>query len=394
MARFTFDACDDAGAAIRGVEMAIDEVDLDKKLKETGLLLVKATRVEPRRQRGSTTRELIDLCYHLSIVLEAGVPLLEGLQDLANSEHRLHETIRDVARKIESGSTFSSALDDYPDQFPELLRNLIAAGEESGALDRVLKDLVVYLEWRETLRRQITSAATYPIMIVFGICALGILLGVWVLPKFLEIFSELGASLPASTRALIWINDFVAAHWLLLIATAICLALGFGVALRHPNVRGHLDAIALRVPVLGNLILMIETSRFAHNLGLLISTGVPMLRSLDRVEQVIQNRVVQATVNRARERVSQGATLSQALGNSELFPSLVMRMISVGESSGHLEEALERVANFYDREIPVIVSRALAVFNTGVLLMLGATLVTVALSIFGPLYQMMGDLNG
>lgn len=125
--------------------MAIDELDLDQRLRDSGLLLIKAARVEPRKHRTSSTRELIDLCYHLSIVLEAGIPLIEGLRDLANSEHTLHDTIRDVARKIESGSTFSSALDDYPEQFPELLRSLIAAGEESGALDRVLKDLVVYL---------------------------------------------------------------------------------------------------------------------------------------------------------------------------------------------------------------------------------------------------------
>lgn len=231
-------------------------------------------------------------------------------------------------------------------------------------------------------------------MIIAGIFALVTLLGVWVLPKFLEIFSELGANLPPTTRALIWMHDFMSAYWPMILLGTLAIGFGTGIALRAPRVRTRVDGIILRAPVLGSLVLMIETSRFAHNLGLLISTGVPMLRALDRVEHVMQNRIVRRTIGRTRERVAQGETLSDALGKSDLFGSLVMRMISVGESSGHLEEALERVANFYDREIPEIVARVLALFNTGVLLVLGATLVTVALSIFGPLYQMMGDLNG
>lgn len=394
MARFAFEARDAQGGAIQGVEMALDELDLDRRLGEGGLLLVKASRIEQRRRKTSSTRDLIDLCYHLSIVVEAGIPLLEGLRDLAGSEHRMHDTIRDVARKIESGSSFSAALEDHPEHFPELLRRLIGAGEESGALDRVLKDLVAYLEWREALRRQITGAATYPVMVIFGIFGLFALITLWVLPSFLEIFAELDAELPATTRGMIWMHDFLLAYWPHLIAGAVGAFFGVKLALRHPRIRMAWDVATLEIPVLGSLVLMIELSRFSHNLSLLLATGIPMLRALEMIEGVVQNRRVREVITRSRERIEQGATLTAALGRSDLMPSLVMRMVSVGEVSGRLEESLERVSGYYDREIPEVVNRSLAVFNTGTLLTLGATLVIIALSIFGPLYQMMGDLNG
>jgi type IV pilus assembly protein PilC len=393
VARFQFEARDGAGAVVRGVEVAVDELDLDRQLREGGLLLVRASRLALRHGRGSSTRDLIDFCYHLAIVSEAGIPLLEGLRDLASGEHALRDTISAVARKIEAGSTLSAALDDHPDHFPELVRSLIRAGEESGALDRVLKDLVSYLEWRESLRRQISSAATYPVLVVVGIVGLlGLMIG-WVLPRFLEIFEELGTELPVTTRALIWIHGVLADHWLALIIAAVVILVCSVALIRMNVVRTRIDAFVLRLPVIGSLVMMIETSRFAHNLSLMISTGVPMLRSLQMVEAVIQNQIIADTVRRTRERIEQGSTLTDALGQSDLMPSLVMRMISVGESSGHLEESLERIADFYDREIPVVVSRAIAVFNTASLLLLGATLVTIALSVFAPLYQMMGDLN-
>ena len=393
MARYAFDARTADGAAIHGVELAADELDLDRRLAESDLLLVKARRLGERRRSSPSNRDLIDFCYHLALVLEAGIPLLEGLRDLADSEHSMHATIGDVARKIEAGSSLSEALGDDPQQFPELLRGLVRAGEESGALDRVLRDLVVYLEWRETLERQVKGATRYPLLVLAGISALIALLAGWVLPRFLSIFSELGAALPPTTRAMLAMHGFVSAWWPVLVGGAVAAWIGCVLALRRETVRRRVDRLILRLPVLGSLALMIEMSRFAHNLGLLLSCGMPMLRSLEMVEGVVQNRVVRETIERAREQVMHGATLTGALGRSDLVPSLVMRMLAVGESSGVLDESLDRVAVYYDREVPAIVDRSVALFNTGALLLLGATLVTIALSIFAPLYQMMGSLN-
>ena len=149
----------------------------------------------------------------------------------------------------------------------------------------------------------------------------------------------------------------------------------------------------LRLPLLGNLSMMIEMSRFSHNLGILLSSGIPMMHSLEMVSGVVQNRAIRESVLRARELVEQGGTLTDSLARADLLPSLVLRMIGVGESSGALEESLERVAEYYDREVPAIVSRAITLFNTATLLLLGIVLVVIVLSIFAPLYSMMGDLD-
>jgi len=230
--------------------------------------------------------------------------------------------------------------------------------------------------------------------VVVGILGLIVLLTTWVLPRFLQIFAELGAELPPTTRALLFLHDVVALHWPVLIAVAAGACVAGWAALRRESVRRQLDAWTLRLPLLGKLALMIDMSRFAHNLGLLLACAIPMLRALEMVERVVQNRLVRETIAQARDRVVHGATLTDALGHSDLMPSLVMRMLSVGESSGRLDESLERVSDYYDREVPVIVTRSIALFNTGALLLLGATLVTIALSIFAPLYQMMGTLSG
>lgn len=393
MPRFSFEARGVSGDLVRGVEVALDEFALDRQLADNDLLLVSSSVARRRAARGSSTRALVDLCYHLAVVSESGIPLIEGLRDLAASDHPLRDVLADVGHKVEAGSTLSDALAEHPRHFPELMQGLVRAGEESGSLDRVLQDLATHLEWREDLTRQIRSAATYPTLVLVGIIGLGGILGAWVLPRFLQIFSELGAKLPPTTRALVWLHAFFSTHWMLVGVALLAAAGAWVLAWRHPTSRAGIDAALLRVPLLGSLLLMIEMSRFSHNLGILVSGGMPILRALAMVEDVVQNRTVRAALARGRERVEQGATLTDGMGQSDLLPPLVMRMMKVGEVSGRLEESLSRVAAFYDREVPVIVGRALAFFNAFVLVALGAVLVVIALSIFAPLYQAMGDLS-
>ena len=393
MPRFQFEARGAGGAIVRGVEVATDELALDRMLADSDLLLIRATKKRAREGTGTSTRALIDFCYHLAIVSESGIPLIQGLRDLSEGDHPMQMVITDVARRVESGETLSAALGEHPAEFPELMVGLVRAGEESGTLDRVLHDLAKHLEWREDLARQVRVASMYPALVVVGICGLGIVLGVFVLPQFLKIFDELGATLPPTTRALVFLHGFFSDYWALILLAAAAGAVGLWLALKNPVFRRRFDQTLLRVPLVGKLALMIDMSRFAHNLGTLLAAGMPILRALSMVEDVISNRSIREAVARGRDRVEQGATLTDALGRSDILPPLVMRMLSVGEVSGRLDESLERVATFYDREVPAIVERAIAVFNMVALLALGAALVTIALSIFAPLYQAMGELS-
>ena len=394
MPRFAFQARDEAGRAIQGIELALDEADLDRRLATMDLFLVDARvlRRSLRRARGS--RGLIDFCYHLAIVIEAGIPLLQGLQDIgAEDSHPLAEVVQDVTRKIEGGSTLSAALADYPAHFPPLVVASVRAGEATGQLDRILHDLVRYLEWREGLKRQIVSAASYPALVLTGIVALCILLVGWVLPRFLEIFVELGVALPLPTRILLVTQQFLHAYWPHLLLVLCIGAVGAWLFGRSDSGRLRVHQGLLRLPVVGGLISMIEMSRFSHNLGVLYGAGLPVLQALEMVEDAIQNRVIRGQIRSRRERVEAGETLATSFTSSEHIPVLVARMIAVGEVSGRIEESLERVASYYDREIPRLIQTMVGVFNTGTMLLLGAAITTIALSIFVPLYSMMGNLN-
>lgn len=393
MPRFAFDARSSTGESVSGIEFAVDEQDLDRNLANADLLLIKARAVRPARRRVSSNRALIDFCYHMSVVVEAGIPLLQGLADLVEGEHPLHDAIGDIARKIESGATLSGALADHPQHFPTLMLALIRAGEHSGNLDRVLRDLARYFEWREELRRQIVSAVTYPSLVMAAVIGLCILLTTWVLPRFLQIFAELGVSLPPTTRAMLWMHQFLGNWGWHLLGLCAAVAIGGFLALRTKRGQRFFDRAVFRTPLLGSLVLMIEMSRFSHNLGLLYASGIAILTALEMIEEIAQNSVVRETLAQARERIAKGDSLTDALGRSTMLPPLVARMISVGEASGRLDESLDRASSYYDREVPAIISRVVALFNTGVLMFLGGMLVVVALSIFIPFYQMMGNLS-
>jgi type IV pilus assembly protein PilC len=392
--RFAFAARDADGNAVRGFETAMDLPDLDRQLTRAGLLLVEARPARRRRQRRGTDRGLIDFCYHLSVVVEAGIPITQGLRDLRDQGvGSLSDAVSDVLRKLEAGCSLSDALAERPREFPQLVRALVRAGERTGRLDQILADLVRHLEWREELRRQIKSATTYPSIVIAGVLGLCALIATYVLPNFIEIFVDLGVSLPPTTRALIASQQFVSVHGVeLLLAGALILGAAFAWA-RTRGGRRFFHATALRIPVVGRLVRMTEASRFSHNLGLLYSSGLPLVTCLELVEEIVQNTLIRELVCDVRGRLGRGEGLGDSLRRSELLPLVVLRMVSIGEASGRLDEALERAASFFDREVPALIARVLALFNTGTLLFLGAALVTIALSLFVPLYTMLGNLN-
>ncbi len=394
MPRFAFEARDAQGRSVRGFETALDVFELDRRLSQSDLLLVDAEPARARRVRRSSDRALIDCCYHLSIALDAGIPVLQALTDLRDQDGGpLAEALGDVARKLEGGATLSEALAERPIEFPPLMRSLVRAGEATGSLERILADLVKYLEWREDLRRQIRSAATYPVIVVVGVAALCAIVTTYVLPNFLNLFLELGVELPASTRALIALSGFVEAYGLRLLGLAAAVAVGVAIWGRTEGGRLALHRLVLRVPLLGRLIAMIEASRFSHNLGVLYGAGLPIVAGLELVRDVAQNEALRRVLDDVRDRVGRGETLADALGRHALMPGIVLRMVSIGESSGRLDQSLERAASFYDREVPELIARSLALFNTGAIVFLGAAVVTIGLSLFVPLYSMMGNLN-
>lgn len=396
VAIYAYEARDPAGALVRGSENAVDEPQLDRMLAGRGLFLVRATASSVRRKsRKANTRTLIDFCHHLGTAVDAGIPVLDALRDLQeDGDSPIAHELEDIASKIENGQQLSACLAAHPVLFPELIRALVGAGEETGTLDRILRDLVQYLEWKEELHRKLVGSATYPIIVLVGMFGLAVLMGTVVLPRFLEIFVELGVELPLATRVLLAVHAFLSAWWIAVVVGVLA-AVGLWMAWTR-SARGRVwwHAKQLRIPIVGSAMTMLEMSRLTHNLGVVYTAGIPILRCLTLVESIAQNEVIRRTIAHARESVEGGETLTNALGRSPLLPTMVRRMIALGETSGRLGESLETVARYYERELPGRIDNALAYFNTAILALLGGMLVTIVLAIFVPLYQMMGSLNG
>lgn len=394
MASFAFEARDLSGRIVRGNEVASDERELDRLLRDRELLLVKASDNVRRSRGGANTRALIEFCYHLATVVEAGIPLLEGLRDLRDDgQSPIAHELDDIARRVESGQLLSQAMSAYPHLFPELVRSLVASGEETGSLDTVLRRLSEYLEWREDMRRKVVGAATYPCIVVVGLVGLLTLLLTFVLPQFLQLFVELDVELPLATRALIALEAFVSAFGLHFVVALALLGVGAALYVRTEAGRYRADELSLRLPAIGRILSMVEMSRFAHNLGLVYAAGIPITRCMDLVSSIVQNRAVREVIVEARERIAHGETLAASL-RSDMMPAMVKRMIALGENSATLDRSLDHVADYYDREVPMLIDRLIALVNTGVVVALGLTLGTIAFAIFVPMYRMMGNING
>jgi general secretion pathway protein F len=393
--RYAYDATDPSGKLVQGVLMADTERALDMALDEMNLVLIEA-RVERRRRAASVgPHVLIDFCYHLQSVIEGGIPIVAGLSDFCEDDkHPLAPIMTDVVRKLRNGAQLSAALGDYPSCFPDLMRALIRAGEETGKLDVILKDLVHYLEWREELRYRIRSAMAYPCVVVLGIVALCVLLVTYVLPSFLVVFVEMNVELPALTRGLLVLSEFLTQHGAWVVGGTAGFVTTFVLVIRTQRGRYAYHSALLRIPLIGRLLTMLEMSRFSHNLAVLYSAGIPIIRAMQMIAEIVQNVRIRRVIEEAEDSVGRGGSLTESLAREQIIPSLVMRMISIGEMSGELDQSLERASAYYDRELPRIISKTLAAFNTLAIVCLGGALAAVAISIFVPVYKMLGEING
>jgi len=398
MATLVYRARDDAGRLRRGEASAESLPDLRAQLREQGLWLIEArNRTLKAGGHGQISRqELILFTFHLQTIVSGGIPLLTGLNDLAQETRSrgFRNVVTEVCNQIEGGATLSQALARFPKVFPSSYVHMIEGGETSGSLDRTLGRLVSLLEWREELRAQVKQLLTYPaIVVLFMLGLVGIMLG-FVLPRFRGILDSLQVELPWSTLFLLHASDFLRQRWPIVL---IGLAAGLIIATslyRTPRTRLLLDALALRIPVIGALQRSLAASQIAHFLGAFIETGVPIGTALDLMIGIVDNRHVAARIERVRARVLGGETLTGAFRQAGILPSLVLRMVAMGEESGTLPEALGKAAQYYDREIPRRVKQLFDLVAPCLTVVLGVGLLFTILSIMLPIYKMYSAISG
>lgn len=387
------------GLSVEGVMLADDEEQLAVTLRGMDLYLVAA---KPERTwnafyitRLVKPREIINFTVHMATSIGAGIPILHALEDMEGqtTNKRMQETIREITENLSGGSNLSDSLARHPRIFSDVYVSMVRAGEASGTLDHVLQRLVAFLEWQEALASEIRRASIYPATVFLAVLGLvGILLG-FVFPRILPVIQSFKVPLPFITRAVIAAGAVVRFDWFWILLAMVSLFILVRLLGSTEGGRLIIDAIKLRVPVIGGLVEKVCLSRFAHHLALLLRTGVDITQSLSITAQVVGNAVIAQAVGEAREKVIQGGSLWRSLQETQVFPPLVVRMVFVGESTGTIDRSLERVTEFYDREIPATVKKVFAVLEPLIIVILAALVLTVALAIFIPLYDALGKVG-
>lgn len=397
---YQYKAVDASGEVRLGRLNAQNTEELEQRLNRMGLDLVNFREVKPGMFRGYrrnvTRKDLINFCFYLEQLTEAGVPLLQGLADLRDSVEnpRFREILSAVIARIEAGATLSEGLAEFPRIFDSVFVNLIRVGEQAGRLGEVMRNLTESLKWQDELASQARKVVTYPAIV--GVVVLGVVgfLMVYLVPQLVKFIQTMQQQMPAHTRVLIATSDFIVAHWLLLVLVPVVGAILLRqAAARNVNVRYRVHALILRAPVLGEVLRKIILARFARFFGLMYSAGVPVLDAFRIIEKISGNLVIERALADVRRRVSEGTGISVAFEQTALFPPLVVRTLKVGETTGALDKALYNVSYFYDREIKERIGQIETMIEPALTVVLGGILAWIMLSVLGPIYDIISKIQ-
>lgn len=413
---FEFRGLNEAGKAVSGLKEADSAKSLRAVLRKDGIFLtdvlgqaegarasgkgagLNASKdINIRRLAGGrvTTDDIAITTRQLATLLGAGVTLVESLTALVDQveKERLKRVLSDVKQRVNEGSSLADALAQHQRVFGTIYVNMIRAGEHSGALDSVLLRLAEFTEGQARLRQKILGTMMYPlIMMVIGGGVLVLLMTV-VVPKVTKIFEDMRATLPWTTRLLIWFSTTLQSWWFIIFPLLIGAIAGGVYWTRTPKGKPAWDRFALRVPVFGGLVRMLSVARFSRTLATLLKSGVPLLTAMDIVRNVITNTVLAEVIEKARDAIREGESIANPLRRSGQFPALVYHMVAIGERSGQLEDMLVSVADSYESQVNVRIGALTSLLEPLMIVAMGAVIAFVAFSILMPILQINSSIR-
>lgn len=390
---FAWKAINAEGKTQTGKSQATDQSALAAHLEQSGHLLMKATVVKPGLSFGAQKagrEQLLNFSFQLSMMLRAGVTILDALRDVAEGESNsaMRGVIGNLIEALSSGKTLSQSMQTQPKVFDEVYINLIQAGEQTGQLTEVLEDLTETIKWQHEMASQTKKALTYPIIVTVVItCVLIFMLG-YVVPQITQLLKTMQIELPWQTKVLMWMSDGIINHWFFLIVFFSTL-IGLGVFLAKvpgPMRRGA-DSIKLKLPIVGKVLSRIALARFSYVLAMLYASGVTVTDALKIVEKAVGNQAMAEAIRGARIQINKGKSLSAAFSGSDFFPPMVVSMLRVGEATGSLDKALKNVSYMYTREARDAVENLQASLQPIMTVVLGAIMATIMIFTLGPLYE-------
>lgn len=340
--------------------------------------------------------ELVLFTRQLATMVASGLALLEAIDVLGEQADTkgLRETCRKLGTELRAGSDLSSAMETCPRAFNPLYVSMVRAGEASGQMDVILERLADYQEASQALSREIRSAMTYPVISLTLVLGITAFLMIGVVPTFKQVFEGLGAKLPGITLFVLGTSDFLRANWLAILGGFAGTIGGLVVFKKTATGRHVFDVIALRVPVFGPLARKVALARFSRTFATLIRSGVPIMATLEIVSNTAGNTVISNAVDASRESVKSGQLLSDPLGRTKVFPSMVVRMIAIGEKTGSLEALLEKIAEFYDSQVKAAIKSLTSLIEPILITFMGVIVGGVVLSVFLPILEVVGNLGG
>ena len=349
----------------------------------------------PKFGGGVSKKEIAIFTRQFSVMIDAGLPLVQCLEILAQQQNNreFQKCLLAVRTDVESGSALADALRRQPKVFDDLYCNMISAGEAGGILDTILQRLSTYIEKAVKLRAQVRSAMIYPVVVI--VIAVGVVTVIlWkVIPTFATLFMELGAELPLPTQITIWLSQFLA-KWAIVIFIAIGATI-FALASWHKTYNGRrkIDKFTLKLPILGGVLRKIAVARFCRTLGTLTASGVPILDGLEITAKTSGNAVIEDAIMEVRQAVEEGRTISEPLRDTEVFPPMVVQMVAVGEQTGALDAMLQKIADFYEDEVDEAVANLMALLEPVMIVFLGVCIGGIVISMYMPMFDLINKIN-
>ncbi len=389
------------GEARSGEMEATDEYSVRERLGQMGL---EVGRVKKKAKEfhlaipglgGVSTKDILVFTRQFSVMIDAGLPLVQGLDIIGSQADNLtfRKVLLDVKARVEAGATFADSLAQHPEAFDELFVQLVRAGEIGGILDTILQRLGAYIEKNEKLKRRVKGAMVYPIIVLsVAVAVLVVLIG-YVVPVFEKMFKDFGGAMPAPTQFLIDLSYGFRSRWYLYLGVPVAALVGFRALLRSDQGRRRWDALVLKIPVFGPVVRKVAVARFTRTLGTMLSSGVPILDALQIVARAAGNKTVESAILYVRAKISEGKNVAGPLAETKVFPPMVVQMIGVGEATGAMDAMLNKIADFYDDEVDVAVAALTSMIEPLLMVFLGTTVGFFMIAMYLPIFSMAGNIK-
>jgi len=397
---YSYTAITKQGKTQKGKLQAKDKEIASRLLKEGGLYPVEMTEetgLQKEISFGNSVKlkDITVFCQQFEAILTSGVSVLEGLALLEQQTENKYfsKIIAKVYESVESGETLSESMKKQQKVFPNILINMIAAGEASGNLEIAFKRMAEHFEKEHKLKQNIKKATMYPMVVSVIAVGVIIILLTAVVPTFVEMFDSIGAELPATTKALIGISNFVVKKWYIILLVLFASISSFIWYMKSEQGKISLSGIKLKLPVIGKVNVKIAASRFSRTLSTLLASGLPLLEAIEIVSRVVDNYKLEKGLMHAREQVSKGEALSKPVEDMGIFPPMITHMVKIGENTGQLEPILNKVADFYDSEVETAVSQMTTLLEPIIIVVLAVVVGFVVISIVQPMFGMYKSLG-